>query len=103
MLSAHVAIAPEWLTVTARAGTSSVSAIKSRISLGGIQDDPSLALMSPGRRSAGWTAFKASTLRLNPGSRLAAASAVFSLVRTLPLRYRSEEHTSELQSPCNLV
>ena len=32
-------------------------------SLAGIQDEPSRALMSPGSRSAGWTAFSASTLR----------------------------------------
>ena len=59
---AIVAIAPEWLTVAKDFGTSSVSQMKSLMSLAGIHAAPSLALMSPGRRSAGWTAFSASTL-----------------------------------------
>src|SRR2546426_7251614 len=32
-----------------------------------------------------------------------AAAAIVTLMRTSSDRFRSEEHTSELQSPCNLV
>src|ERR1700691_3016431 len=85
-VNAQVAMAPEWLTVTKDLGTSSVSAMKSLTSLVGIHEDPSLALMSPGRRSAGWMAFSASTLRWYERSMAAAASAVWSFARTLPLR-----------------
>src|SRR6202050_2948472 len=62
-VSAQVAIAPAWLTVTRDFGISSVSQMKSRTSLAGIQDEPRRALMSPGSRSAGCTAVSASTLR----------------------------------------
>ena len=45
--------------------------------------------MSPGSRSGGCTAFKASILRRYDESISAAAVAVASFARTLPLKYRS--------------
>ncbi len=62
-VSAQVAMTPEWLTAMVRSGMSSSSETNVFTSLVGIQDEPRRALISPGRRSTGWTAFKASTLR----------------------------------------
>ena len=56
------------------------------MSLAGIHDDPSRASISPGSRSAGWTAFSASILRSKEESSPAAAAAVASLRRTSPLK-----------------
>src|SRR5256885_3631034 len=65
------------------------------------------------RRPPRSTLFPYTTLFRSPGSRVGAPVAVFTLIRRLPARRhqsaeyahsdRSEEHTSELQSPCNLV
>src|SRR2546426_6562288 len=59
-------------------------------------------------RDGGWTSTDHRGARFDPGSRHLAAGAEPELAtraaaancRTIP---RSEEHTSELQSPCNLV
>ncbi len=62
-VSAHVAMAPEWLMLTVRSGVSSSSDTNFFTSLAGIQEEPRRALMSPGSKSTGWTSLRASTLR----------------------------------------
>ena len=49
-------------------GTSNNSVTKSRMSDGGIHDEPRRASISPGSRSFGWTAWRASTFRRYAGS-----------------------------------
>ena len=73
-----------------RARCRAARATNSRMSVAGIQDEPSRASMSPGSRSAGCTASSASILRAIDGvERRRPLRAVASLRRTSPLRYRS--------------